>query len=60
MPPPALPQPPRRAIGLAIVLVLIATAGVAAEEKEIPLFPLPEVVLSQRGSAAADLRAALP
>jgi len=45
MPPPALPQPPRRAIGLAIVLVLIATAGVAAEEKEIPLFPLPEVVL---------------
>ena len=45
MPPPALRQPPRRAIGLAIVLVLIATAGVAAEEKEIPLFPLPEVVL---------------
>ncbi|HEV8393573.1 MAG TPA: LON peptidase substrate-binding domain-containing protein [Vicinamibacterales bacterium] len=45
MPPPALPQHPRRAIGLVIVLVLIATAGVAAEEKEIPLFPLPEVVL---------------
>ena len=41
----ALSQSSRRAIGLAIVLVLIATAGVAAEEKEIPLFPLPEVVL---------------
>jgi uncharacterized protein len=45
MPPAPLPQHPRRAIGLAIVLVLIATGGGAAEEKEIPLFPLPEVVL---------------
>jgi len=35
----------RRAISLAIVVVLTVSARVAAEEKEIPLFPLPEVVL---------------
>jgi Lon protease-like protein len=35
----------RRALILAIALVLAGRAGAAAEENEIPLFPLPEVVL---------------
>ena len=38
-------QSTRRAIMHAIVIVLIVSGRAAAEEKEIPLFPLPEVVL---------------
>jgi len=38
-------QPTRRAMIRAILLVLAVSGRVAAQEKEIPLFPLPEVVL---------------
>jgi len=35
----------RRVLMVAVALVLMVSAGAAAEEEEIPIFPLPEVVL---------------
>jgi len=45
MPCPAPSRSTRLAIVCAIVVVVLVGGGAAAEEKEIPLFPLPEVVL---------------